>query len=178
MTIRATAAIVASAALAGLVASGPAAALGGKATAELKDRDGKAVGTVQIMETAAGSLVKVVVKGLTPGPHGLHVHETGKCDGDFMSAGEIYNPLGSKHGFLSDEGPMAGDLPNLHVGAGGELEVEFINQFLTLSKDGEETMFDADGTALVVFEKGDDYLTDGDGNSGTRIACGALVSGK
>ena len=178
MISRVTAGIVASAALTALVASGPAAALGGKATAELKDREGKTVGTVEIFETAAGILVKVAVKGLTPGAHGLHVHETGTCDGDFLSAGEIYNPLGSKHGFLSDEGPMAGDLPNIHVGASGELEVEVLNQFVTLSKDGEETLFDADGAALVVFEKGDDYLTDGEGNAGARVACGALVSGK
>ena len=36
------------------------------------------------------------------------------------------------------------------------------------------SLFDADGTAVVVHASADDYKTDPSGNSGGRIACGVL----
>lgn len=36
---------------------------------------------------------------------------------------------------------------------------------------------DGEGTSLVIHEAADDYKTDPAGNSGTRIACGAIQSG-
>ena len=96
-----------------LVFSGASSSLhafGEKATADIKGADGKDLGSVKIVETTAGVLIRAKLKGLPPGPHALHVHETGKCEGDFKSANAIYNPLGAKHGFLNDEGPMVGDL--------------------------------------------------------------------
>lgn len=154
---------------------GAAYAVGEKAQAELKASDGREVGTIKMIETTAGVLLRIKLKGLTPGPHGLHVHESGKCEGDFKSSGAIYNPLGAKHGYLNDEGPMVGDLPNVFVGPSGEVEVELVSPFVTLSREAEETIFDADGTAFVLFEKADDYISEGDGNAGARIACGAIT---
>jgi Cu-Zn family superoxide dismutase len=155
-----------------------ALAVGEKASSQVKDRDGKDVGSIEIVETTAGVLVKAKLKGLPPGPHGFHIHTTGKCDGDFASAGAIYNPLGAKHGFLNEEGPMVGDLANLIVGANGEVEVELLSPFVTLSTDAEESVFDEDGTSIVVFEKADDYVSEPEGGAGARIACGTIVSGK
>ena len=120
-------------------------------------------------------LLRIKLKNLTPGPHGLHIHETGKCEGDFTSAGAIYNPLGAKHGYLNDEGPMVGDLPNVFVGPAGEVEVELVSPFVTLNREAEETIFDADGTAFVLYEKADDYLSETDGNVGARVACGVIT---
>jgi Cu-Zn family superoxide dismutase len=156
----------------------PAAATGEKASVELKDRDGKSLGTMNIIGTAAGALLRVKLAGLPPGPHGFHFHEAGKCEGDFATAGEIYNPLGSVHGFLNEDGPMAGDLPNLFVDASGQIEVELLSPFITLSKDAEESIFDTDGTSLVIFEKADDYLSESNGNAGERIACGVVPASK
>ena len=156
----------------------PAWAAGQKAGAEIKDRDGKSLGTVEIVGTAAGALVKVKLTGLPPGAHGFHFHEQGACEGDLASAGAIYNPLGAVHGFLNEEGPMVGDLTNLFVDASGQVEVELLSPFMTLSQDAEETIFDADGTSLVIFEKGDDYVSDPEGNAGARIACGRVTAGK
>ncbi len=153
---------------------GAAAAVGEKAQAELKGSDGREIGSIKMIETTAGVLLRIKFKGLTPGPHGIHVHESGKCEGDFKSAGAIYNPLGAKHGYLNDEGPMVGDLPNIFVGASGEVEVELVSPFVTLNREAEETIFDADGTAFVVFEKADDYISEGEGNAGARIACGPI----
>ena len=152
-----------------------AMAVGEKAQAELKASDGRDAGSIKMVETTAGVLLRIKLKGLTPGPHGLHIHDSGKCEGDFKSAGTIYNPLGAKHGYLNDEGPMVGDLPNVFVGPSGDVEVELVSPFVTLNREAEQTIFDADGTAFVVFEKADDYLSDGDGNAGGRIACGMIV---
>lgn len=153
----------------------PCHAAGEKAVADVLSRDGKDLGRAKFSETTAGILIKLQLKGLPAGEHGFHIHETGKCEGDFKSAGGIYNPIGAKHGFLNDEGPMAGDLPNLHVPANGELVVELLTPFVTLSKDVDETLFDADGSALIIHERPDDYKSDPEGNSGSRIACGVIT---
>lgn len=148
------------------------------ATAAMKSRDGKDLGQIKMVETTAGLLLSVKLKGLPPGPHGFHAYEVGKCEGDFSSAGAIYNPLGAKHGLLAEDGPMAGDLPNLIVPANGEIEVELLSPFLALSKHGDEALVDADGAALIIRERADDYRTDPDGDSGGRIACGVIATVK
>lgn len=156
----------------------PAFAAGETAFAAIKLSNGTDAGVVTLIEATAGVLLHFELKGLPPGPHSLKVHEAGVCDGDFKSAGAIYNPLGAKHGFLNDEGPMAGDLPNIYVAADGTAKGEVLSPFLTLSKDAEETLFDPDGSALVIYEKADDYQTDPEGNAGLRIACGKIAAKK
>lgn len=160
------------------MASSPCWAVGERAQADLKGADGREVGSVKMIETTAGVLLRIKLKGITPGSHGLHIHDTGKCEGDFSGAGPIYNPLGAKHGYLNDEGPMVGDLPNIFVGPSGEVEVELVSPFVTLNREAEQTIFDADGTAVIVFEKADDYLSDAEGNAGGRIACGMITPTK
>ena len=92
----------------------------------------------------------------------------------FQVPANIYNPLGAKHGFSNDEGPMAGDLPNVVAAADGTAAAEVLTTFLNLSKDAEDTLFDADGSSLVIFEKADDYQSEPEGGAGLRIACGVL----
>lgn len=149
-------------------------AVGETATAVVKLANGSDAGTVTLTEGTAGVLLKFDLKGLPPGAHAVHVHETGKCEGDFSSAGGIHNPLGAKHGFLHDEGPMAGDLPNLHVAADGSVVAEILSPFLTLSAEAEDGLFDPDGAAIIVEEKPDDYQSDPDGGAGARIGCGVI----
>jgi Cu-Zn family superoxide dismutase len=159
-----------------LLSAAPGAmAVGETASANLKLADGKDAGSVTMTEATSGVLLHFNLKGLPPGPHAVHVHETGKCEGDLSSAGGIYNPLGAKHGFLHDEGPMAGDLPNIYIGADGTAVAEVLSPFLTLSKDAEETLFDADKTSIVVYAKADDYESEPEGGAGSRIACGIIV---
>mgnify|MGYP001156638717 CR=1 FL=1 len=160
------------------VAAGPAAALGEKAVSEMKGRDGRDHGQVKLIETTTGILFRVQLKGLPPGPHGFHILETGKCDGDFKSAGGIYNPHGAKHGYLNEEGSMIGDLPNLFASAAGDVEAEVLNPFVTLSKESAESLFDADGSALIIHERADDHKSEPEGNVGARIACGVITARK
>jgi superoxide dismutase, Cu-Zn family len=151
-----------------------ARAVGEKASAEIKTRDGKDLGKIRIIETTAGVLIRVKLKGLVPGAHGFQITDKGKCEGDFESAGGIYNPLGAKHGYLNAEGPMAGDLPNLIVPANGEIEIDLASAFVTLNKESEDSLLDNDGAAFVIHQNADDYKSDPSGNAGPRIACGVI----
>ncbi|ABS28248.1 superoxide dismutase family protein [Anaeromyxobacter sp. Fw109-5] len=159
-----------------LLLAAPLLALGGGASgrAILKDAGGKEVGTATFTSGEGGVKVDVVVAGLTPGKHGIHVHAVGKCEPpDFKSAGGHFNPFGKKHGLRNPEGLHAGDLPNLEVGKGGEARATFIAKGATLG-EGEGSLFGAEGTALVVHADPDDERTDPAGASGARIACGVI----
>ena len=73
------------------------------------------------------------------------------------------------------EGSHAGDMPNLFVPASGELTVEIANPMISLVKGQPNSVFDADGSALIIHAGADDYKTDPTGNAGDRIACGVIV---
>jgi Cu-Zn family superoxide dismutase len=143
------------------------------ASAILKDKDGKEVGQVALTQTKSGVLMNVTLTGVAPGEHAFHIHTTGKCEPpDFKSAGPHFNPDGAKHGMMNPEGPHAGDMPNLHVPDSGNLQVEILDTLANL--DGDGSILDSDGAALVVHAGVDDYKTDPAGNAGDRLACGVV----
>ncbi len=147
----------------------------GTASAVLKDASGKEVGSATLTSTPSGALLSLTLTGVPPGVHALHIHAVGKCEPpDFKSAGPHFNPDQTKHGIMNQEGPHAGDLPNLHVPGDGKLEVEFLDPAVTLSQ--EAALLDADGSAIVIHAGADDYTTDPAGNAGDRIACGVITS--
>jgi Cu-Zn family superoxide dismutase len=145
-----------------------------EAVAELKYANGAPVGTVRFVQAPRGLLVIGEVRGLSPGPHGLHVHEVGKCEPPFQSAGGHFNPTGKTHGFLSSSGMHAGDLPNIVVPASGRLQFELFAPDLTLEPGKPGYLLDADGSALLVHSGPDDYRSDPAGGSGDRVACGVV----
>jgi len=150
----------------------PAAAQ--SARAALKDANGKDVGSATLTQTPGGVLIAVSVKGLPAGEHAFHVHAVGKCEPPFTSAGGHFNPGNKKHGLMAADGHHAGDMPNLHIPASGELSAEVLNTDITLEKGKPNTVFDADGSALVIHANKDDYKTDPTGEAGGRIACGVV----
>ncbi|MGB8897640.1 MAG: superoxide dismutase family protein [Pseudolabrys sp.] len=154
------------------IASVPAAAQ--SASAAFKSTDGKDVGTAQLTQTPSGVLINLSVKGLPAGEHAFHVHTVGKCEPPFTTAGGHFNPAGKKHGMMVVDGHHAGDMPNLHIPASGELTVEVVNADITLDKDKPNSVFDADGSAVVIHAGKDDYKTDPTGDAGGRIACGVI----
>jgi Cu-Zn family superoxide dismutase len=157
-----------------LAAAFCAQAAGMTAHANLVDSTGKSVGKATLKETSGGVQIKAMLSNLPPGTHGMHIHAVGKCDPpDFKSAGGHFNPDMKKHGMNNPDGMHAGDLPNVEVGADGKAKVSLLAAHVTL-KDGDHSLFHEGGTALVIHEKADDYMTDPSGNSGNRIACGVI----
>jgi len=118
-----------------------------RAIAELKNKDGKIIGQAFFRERSDGVLVRMDVKGLTPGLHGVHIHSVGKCEEpSFTTAGEHFNPAGKKHGLNSPAGPHAGDLPNMLVAKDGSRRFEVRTDAITF-KVGAASVFDSDGAA-------------------------------
>jgi Cu-Zn family superoxide dismutase len=144
-----------------------------QANAVLKDKAGKDVGSVKLTQTPAGVLLNVAVKGLPAGEHAFHIHAVGKCEAPFESAGPHFNPGNQKHGMLAGHG-HAGDMPNLHVPQNGQLAVEVLNTAITIEKGKPNSVFDNDGSAIVIHAGVDDYKSDPAGNAGDRIACGVV----
>ena len=146
-----------------------------QARADLKDSAGKNIGSAMLTERGNGVLINISVKGLPQGLHAVHVHAVGKCEGpDFTSAGGHFNPGNKKHGFKNPDGPHAGDLPDMVVNKDGVGRYEALIESITLGP-GQTSVFDAEGSAIVIHATADDNITDPAGNSGDRIACGVIT---
>ena len=145
-------------------------------TVELKDGQGNSIGTAMLTQInkKGGVRIKLNVKNLAPGQHGIHFHQMAKCEGpDFASAGPHFNPDSKMHGLKNPKGPHAGDMLNFTVSAKGTSKQTLTDMHVVLG-DGPNGLFSNGGTSLVVHEKADDMKTDPSGNSGGRIACGTI----
>ncbi len=142
------------------------------AVADLVGTDGKSRGQVTLTEGPNGVLIQVRAANLAVGEHGFHIHETGSCAPDFSAAGGHYTPGGSGHGFMHPDGPHAGDLPNIHAGATGNARADVFTDAVTLAADADNTLFDADGSAIIVHEGRDSYGAEA--GAGGREACGVI----
>jgi superoxide dismutase, Cu-Zn family len=144
----------------------------------LLDAQGDSVGTATFTQVGESVRIAISVQGMQPGEKGIHIHQVGRCDAPtFESAGSHFAPAGAQHGFENPEGPHAGDLRNLNVGADGSANQELTTDLVTLHEGSANSLFDADGSALVVHAGPDDYRTDPSGDSGDRVACGVISRG-
>lgn len=140
----------------------------------LKDADGIQVGEVTLTDVSSGVLLTIDLFEVPPGNHALHIHAVGKCEPPkFESAGPHFNPEDKEHGFKNPKGPHAGDMPNIHVPDSGKLKIEVLNSFVTLS--GKNAILDDDGSAIVIHEGADDYVSDPAGHAGNRLACAVVT---
>lgn len=140
------------------------------ARVELRNADGKSVGVLTIaMNSGGGVQFTGPLTDLPAGPHGIHIHENGKCDPpDFASAGAHFSSAGRQHG------QHEGDIGNILVKANGMVDVAFIADKATLAP-GPSSIFKSGGVSLVLHASHDDLQTDPSGNSGARIACGVIT---
>ena len=145
--------------------------------ADMIGADGKSVGMVMLQDTPAGVLVSTSLKGLPAGEKAFHFHEKGLCDSKqkFTTAGGHFAPGGTQHGLLVQGGPHGGDMPNQYVTGQGALTTQVLNTGVTLAA-GPKSLFDADGSALMIHAKPDDYKTQPSGDAGDRIACAVVAA--
>ena len=139
--------------------------------------DGQPGGTANLKAEKDGRVkVKLSLKNVPFGPHGVHIHQNAVCEApDFKSAGGHFNPTGKKHGFDNPDGHHAGDIPqNVSVGEDHTGSASFVLKDVTLAPGAPNSLFANGGTSIVVHEKADDMKTDPSGNSGNRIACAVV----
>ncbi|PKR78192.1 superoxide dismutase [Halalkalibacillus sediminis] len=141
---------------------------------DIKNRDSDVIGKAKFQEDAGGVTVEVNVAGLTPGFHGIHLHEFPKCEPPtFESAGSHWTNDDSKHGLMHPDGHHIGDMPNIEVGGDGTATFEYLIADATL-KDGKGSIFSDGGKALIIHEKIDDGVSQPSGDAGERMACGVI----
>ncbi|MGR3541223.1 MAG: superoxide dismutase family protein [Hasllibacter sp.] len=141
------------------------------AVAVMQDRDGAEIGTIRFLEAPSGYMhVIVQMEGLDAGVNGVHLHETGACEGDFTSAGgHIAGDM--EHGIFAEGGPHPGDLPNIHIQDDGVAAAEYFTDRIDVA-----TLLDGDGSAFILHATSDDYTSQPAGNAGDRLACGVITA--
>lgn len=150
----------------------------GSLKTELKDGSGASVGTATFTKDGNHVQVTVEARGLTPGFHGLHVHQTGKCEGDFTSAG------GHLQVGAANAHPASGDLTSLQVRGDGTASLVTTTDSVTLDQ--------VKGKALIIHSGSDNFgnipprysreggtgpdeTTLNTGDAGSRVACGVIA---
>jgi Cu-Zn family superoxide dismutase len=160
-------------------APAPAAPVAPPATALVAlgpTKDSKVSGTLTLtQETSGGVSIVGQVGNLEPGSkHGFHVHEKGDCSApDGSSAGGHFNPTAQAHGnpTAADGMHHLGDIVNIEADATGTAQVRVTIPGATLHDEGPNDLM---RKGVIVHAAPDDYTTQPSGNSGARLACGAI----
>lgn len=116
-------------------------------------------------------LIDLTVEGLSPGKHGVHIHECGDISRGWLSTGDHFNPTGVDHGD-PDDGHV-GDLGNIEVAENGWGD-------LVIESDRVK-VWDIIGRSMVITKNEDDLgrgqqpTSRVDGGSGPGILCGIVA---
>ena len=138
--------------------------------------EGVQIGHVTAEDTPYGLLLTPSIEGLTPGPHGFHIHQNPDCRAKDkggkmvpgLAAGGHYDPAGAgKHLGPYQEGHL-GDLPILWVDSEGKANTPMLAPRVKVS--------DLMGRSLMIHAGGDNYLDVPRklGGGGARAACGIV----
>ena len=146
----------------------------------------KIKGHVFFKETQRGLQIKISISGISPGKHGLHIHEYGDLTEGCSSLCSHFNPTKSVHGGRNSEERHLGDLGNVTADENGNVETTIYDKMLRITGDfgivGRSVVLHADEDDLgkggikngeiVDKEKHKESLKTG--NAGKRIACGII----
>ncbi len=150
-----------------------APAAGMTAEVDFVGTDGQPTGTAIVSAGPNGLLLRVDLMGLTPGFHGVHLHQVGDCSDPgegFKASGSHINPEGNAHGLMNEDGYELADLPNVYAHMTGHARAELFAAGLSY-----DAALDADGFAMVVHANPDDHQTQPIGGAGSRVACAAFT---
>jgi Cu-Zn family superoxide dismutase len=154
-----------------------AAEVGKEAVADIHgagDAHDKINGKATFTQEGTGVKIVVNVEGLTPGKHGIHIHEKPDLsDPKLMSAGGHFNPDGASHRHAgpTDAVRHAGDLGNIEIDDKGHGHLELTDDALAI--EGARGVV---GHSIIIHEKEDDLKTQQPpGNAGGRVAGGVIV---
>lgn len=137
-------------------------------TTQVKGPDGSQVATASF-DFANGYATVTVEAGpnqvLSPGFHGLQIHSVGSCEGDFGSAGPVYQAPGHT-GY-----PASGDLTALQVRNDGSAKLVTTSSAFTAAD-----LRNSSGTALIIHQDVDNLGNAPAGESSKRVACGVIAA--
>lgn len=128
-------------------------------------------GMVYFYNVYGGTIVVTEVSGLpntmnqeNGNFYGFHIHEGVSCSGDqedpFKDAGAHYNPTHTTHP------KHVGDLPPLLANDGIAWSAVYTDRFYPE---------DVVGRTVIIHDMADDFETQPSGDSGIKIACGAIM---
>ncbi len=138
---------------------------------------GASVGRIDIRSETGGVALELRLHGLSPGPHGFHMHFAPSCDAATAADGTVTPAGGAGPHYDPDStgrhlGPTGqghlGDLPVIDVAANGEA-----TQTLHVTRMQNADAFR--GHALIIHAGGDTYSDQPAlGGGGARLACGVV----
>ncbi|XP_043462972.1 copper chaperone for superoxide dismutase isoform X2 [Leptopilina heterotoma] len=134
-----------------------------------------AKGVIRFAQIDKGCIIDGTIDGLSPGAHGLHIHECGDISQGCDSVGDHFNPHNSLHGGPDDESSKrhVGDLGNIVADDSGRVRFRILDNLLKIPE--------IIGRSLVITEKPDDLgkgdspMSKIDGNSGKKLVCGIIA---
>ena len=146
------------------------------------DESATEIGRLDLSERSSDEGIKLIdvrleiTGGLTPGKHGVHLHETGTCVPCGAANGH-FDPGPNSNSSPDGNHPFhAGDLINIKIDEDGAGVMTTISSRVTLS-EGPMSLFDADGSAVIVHVDEDTYCPEGAVKGcagGGRAACGLI----
>lgn len=163
--------------------TGRRAVLKGMGTSTLRDLgtavamlgpEGPVRGVVRFLQLSKEQcIIEGTIDGLSPGLHGLHVHEFGDLTNSCLSCGGHYNPGKNRHGGPLDAERHVGDLGNIRADEQGRATFRI--------QDDRLKVLDIIGRSVAV-DGGEDDLGRGGqplshvtGNSGESLVCGIIA---
>ncbi|XP_026501430.2 superoxide dismutase [Cu-Zn]-like [Vanessa tameamea] len=157
---------------------GPQPAPGLRAIAQLQADEESGVGGelifTQILPNGPVT-IEGNVTGLSPGLHGLHVHQAGSIKDNCKEIGPHFIAYYGRHGGPRDQIRHVGDLGNIKAEEGETLKVKIVDHLISLA--GPRSVV---GRSIAISKSEDDYGRAGTedsaltGTSGPAIACGII----
>jgi len=144
-------------------------------------------GVIRFEEDKNGTIIRINVQGLTPGKHGIHIHQAGDLTDGCTSACSHFNPSKKTHGGPDDRNRHAGDLGNITASKNGTVKItrrdsiiklkgkyNIIGRMVVIHKNEDDLGkggLDSDGNIIDKKIHNESLKT---GNAGSRIACGVI----